>query len=64
MSNCNINLFVFCDKVKCLSVDYGGAAFFADVNDLREVYLRFLDLAAQAFHVKLAGLENFEHSNK
>ena len=38
-------------------IDIGGEIEFFESKKLREIHPKFLNLAAQAFNVKLAGLE-------
>jgi hypothetical protein len=43
-------------------IDIGGDIEFFEAGKLREIHPKFLNLAAQAFNVKLAGLENVEEN--
>jgi len=43
-------------------IDIGGEIEFFEAGKLREIHPKFLNLAAQAFNVKLAGLENVEEN--
>jgi hypothetical protein len=43
-------------------IDIGGDIEFFEAGKLREIHPKFLNLAAQAFNVTLAGLENVEEN--
>ena len=43
-------------------IDIDGEIEFFEAGKLREIHPKFLNLAAQAFNVKLAGLENVEEN--